>query len=243
MILEDYADHLYYYPEGNESRPIDHNLESDGNIVFYTNDNETERHILWKFTSDGSWQSHGFNLIFESVLCSCSSPIMSVSCFGENLYHLMPTDNNFYCGNLECNFIIKLDSFCTASHIKIILDTSSNQDDADNTDEEIFDIFKFISNDYIQLEINHTNRYLGSWTFYMPAKMNNSISVITMPSFYPRMFELRFNTINVPENIPTIELTESNPYYSYYLCPKIIPAFFLIKLSADLVNPFIREMT
>uniref|UniRef100_A0A914Q259 CUB domain-containing protein n=1 Tax=Panagrolaimus davidi TaxID=227884 RepID=A0A914Q259_9BILA len=93
--------------------------------------NGSNRHILWEFESDGSYQLAGLAIAFEKLVCQCADNIVPCD---KLEYLLMDNIHGYYCGNMNCSFIIQP---CNSSFTLIEISSEN--------DEPLFDIFTVIS--------------------------------------------------------------------------------------------------
>uniref|UniRef100_A0AC35EVK1 CUB domain-containing protein n=1 Tax=Panagrolaimus sp. PS1159 TaxID=55785 RepID=A0AC35EVK1_9BILA len=184
MHVEDGVDKIVFHEYIN-GKPVDfttQQVDYGFYTVFSAIDNETERNIFWEFTTDGSVQSHGFEIRFEKKYCSCGDPIVIVPCHSNKKFYLMNDLDDYYCGNLECNFTIKLNESCKFNFIVFDYEITEGKFKHDST----FDVLRIISNNGVLFE--YKNSYASNLkdTILIPASNQNILQAITSMSSFAK---------------------------------------------------------
>uniref|UniRef100_A0AC35FJX7 CUB domain-containing protein n=1 Tax=Panagrolaimus sp. PS1159 TaxID=55785 RepID=A0AC35FJX7_9BILA len=229
MESENYVDMMYYSYDNIISNGDD--KITFGNDYAFANDGKTVKELLLEFRSDGSIQSKAFEVEFVIKHCSCADSLITVPCTGEIHTYLMKseidsTDRDFYCGNLECNFTIMLNSTCASPFI--LLSLSFHPYPAEN------DTFRVISNNTTICD----PYYILQNPCRIPStNLNIFQTTITSSLVNAQYLTIDLSASNISTYLPTFVINETKPYYfhdPFFTNNGETPYMILIKLSSKL---------
>uniref|UniRef100_A0AC34FMR5 CUB domain-containing protein n=1 Tax=Panagrolaimus sp. ES5 TaxID=591445 RepID=A0AC34FMR5_9BILA len=200
VVFEKGVDYIRYYPEDlprnytTIGAPIEFIIEPD--------ENGKEKRLVWEFVTDGSIQSSGFDVSFTQLPCVCRNA--TIDCETPD-FNVMNFTDNYYCGNLNCNFAIT--KCATAEMIKIIFEPQSF-----GSNDELYDVFTVYSNNEVVLQIDYTNRYIGKFPVYLNSANNNSFEVVANLSTTVKLIKINVKPFTQPtfSNVTTLSAVKSN---------------------------------